>query len=144
MRETERLLQEQSGTTPSARSRAGAASRDELERYLQRVGKSEEGLRAELRPLAEERICRSLVLSEVTEAEHIQVTDAEVEAEISRLSSGAGGQADEVRRLFSNDSAKESLRRSLVTRKTLDRLVEIASGDEATPNEAQASASRNG
>lgn len=143
-REAERLLREQSGASQPPKGRAGAASRDELERYLQQVGKSEEELKAELLPLAEERIRRSLVLSEVTEAEHIEVTDAEVEAEISRLSSGAGGQADEVRRLFSNDSAKESLRRSLMTRKTLKRLVEIASADGATPEEAQASAPRNG
>jgi FKBP-type peptidyl-prolyl cis-trans isomerase (trigger factor) len=80
----------------------------------------------------------------VVEAENIQVTDAEVEAEISRLSSGAGGQADDVRRLFSSDSAKESLRRSLMTKKTLERLVQIASADGATPEEAQASATRKG
>jgi trigger factor len=149
-RETERLLREQSGASQSPRSRSqaggrsGTASQDELDRYLQQAGKSEEELRAELRPLAEDRVRRSIVLSQVLEAENIQVTDAEVEAEISRLSSGAGGQADEVRRLFSSESAKESLRRSLMTKKTLERLVQIASADGATPEEAQASATRKG
>jgi len=145
-RETERLLQEQSGAAQAQQSgRGGSADRGALERYLQQVGKSEEELRAELAPIAEGRIRRSLVLSEVTEAEHILVADEEVEAEIERLTSGAGGQADDIRRLFSTDSAKESLRRSLLTRKTLDRLVEIASsGEEATADEAQASAPRTG
>ena len=145
-RETERLLQEQSGATQQQRTgRGGRTDREALDRYLQHVGKSEEELRAELTPIAEGRIRRSLVLSEVTEAEHILVADEEVEAEIERLTSGVGGQADDVRRLFSTESAKESLRRSLLTRKTLDRLVEIASsGEEATADEAQTSAPRTG
>lgn len=143
-RETDRLLREQLGGSQARSGRGGAGSRDQLERYLQRLGKSEEELRAELRPLAEARVRRSLVLSEVTEAEHIDVTDAEVEAEISRLASGASSQADEVRRLFANENAKENLRRSLITRKTLERLVEIASADGATPEEAQAGHSGSG
>ena len=144
-RETERLLREQSGV---AQPRDGQARRgrrpDELERYLQQLGKSEEDLRAELRPLAETRVRRSLVLARVEEAEDIQVTDAEVEAEISRLTSGAGSQADEVRRLFSSNGAKESLQRSLRTRRSLERLAQIASAAAAAPEEAQANVSEGG
>lgn len=135
-RETELMLRQQSGE--SARpGRSGASSRDELERYLRQAGKSEEELRDELRPLAETRVRRSLVLSQLIEAEHIDVTDGEVEAEVSRMASGVGDQADDVRRLFSNDNAKESLRRSLVTTKTLKRLAQIASTDGATAEETQ-------
>lgn len=121
-REVDRLLQEQAGPAQQGR---------DLERYLQRVGKSEEELRAELQPQAEERVRRSLVLSQVTEAENITVGDAEVEAEIERLVEGAGEQADEARRLFAGEQSRDALRRSLLTRKTLERLVEIASAGEA-------------
>ena len=141
-REVERLLQEQNNALQPKNARGN--SREGLERYLRQAGKSEEELREELRPIAEARISRSLVLSEVTEAEHIAVTDTELEEEIDRLSSGAGEQADELRRLFSSEAAKENLRRSLTTKQTLARLVEIASPEEATPVEAEASASRNG
>jgi trigger factor len=136
-RETDHLLKEQFGG-PTARGRAGAAAQEQLERYLQQVGKSEEELRDELRPLAERRVRRSLVLSEVSEAEHIQVTGEDVEAEIERLTSGAGSQADELRRLFSSDQAKESMRRSLVTKNTLERLAGIASSDGAVAEETPA------
>jgi len=77
-------------------------------------------------------------LSEVSEAEHIQVTGEDVEAEIERLTSGAGSQADELRRLFSSDQAKESMRRSLVTKNTLERLAGIASSDGAVAEETPA------
>lgn len=135
-RETERLLQDQSNSGRTTRRR-NASSRDDLERYLQQIGKTEEEVRGELRPMAEARLRRSLVLSELAEAEHIEVTDSEVEAEIERLASGVAGSADEVKRLFSSDSGKESLRRSLQTRKTFDRLAEIASADGAGQEEAQ-------
>ncbi|GAG04324.1 unnamed protein product, partial [marine sediment metagenome] len=121
-REVDRLLQEQAGP---------AQQGGDLERYLQRVGKSEEELRAELRPPAEERVRRSLVLSQVAEAENITVGDAEVEAEVERLVAGAGEQADEARRLFASEQGRDALRRSLLTRKTLERLVDIASTGEA-------------
>ena len=142
--ETERLFREQTGGAAGRDTdRPGAAQREELERYLQQAGKSEEELRAELQPMAENRVRQSLVLSQVVEAENIEVTDDEAEAEISRMTAGAGSQGEEMRRFLSSDSAKESLRRSLVTKKTLERLVQIASTDGAAPEEAQAGASQN-
>jgi len=143
-RETERLFREQTGGAAGRDAdRPGAAQREDLERYLQQAGKSEEELRAELQPMAENRVRQSLVLSQVVEAENIEVTNDEAEAEISRMTAGAGSQGEEMRRFLSGDSAKESLRRSLVTKKTLERLVQIASTDGAAPEEAQAGASRN-
>jgi hypothetical protein len=42
------------------------------------------------------------------------------------MASSSGEQGDMIRQLFSTDDAKDSLSRSLHTRKTLARLVEIA------------------
>lgn len=134
-READRLLQEQAGVRSGGQTRRDGAQ--ELERYLQRIGRPEAEVRAELRPIAETRIRRSLVLSRLTEAENIDVTDAGVEGEIERLSTSAGSQSDELRRIFSGDSAKESLRRSLLTRKTLERLVQIASRDGAAEDQPE-------
>lgn len=143
-RETERLLREQLGMTAAPGGRRKPSNeREELERYLRQIGKSEEEMREEMRSVSEQRIRRSLVLSQLEVAEDIHVSDGEVEAEIERLSSGAGTQADEVRRLFSGESGKESLRRSLSTKATLERLAQIAS-EEETAEEAQASESTDG
>ena len=102
--------------------------RDALERFLQQLGKSEEELRADLRPAAEQRVRHALVLSHVAETEHTLVEDSDVEEEIDRLASGSGSQSDEVRKLFSSENGKAGIRRSLLNRKTLERLVQIASG----------------
>lgn len=140
-REVDHLLEEQS----NAGERAGKQA-DRLERYLKQIGKSEEDVRAELRPVAENRVRRSLVLSELAEAEHIEVTDADLEAEIERLAAGAGNQAEQFRQLFSAEGTKEGLRRSLRTRKTIERLAQIASGagQEAEAAEAEPVAATEG
>jgi trigger factor len=69
------------------------------------------------------------VLSEVAEAEKIEATDAEVEEEITKMTEAAGAQAQQLRDLFTSENGKETIRRNLVTRKTLARLVEIATQD---------------
>ena len=45
--------------------------------------------------------------------------------------SSAGPQAEEVRRLFGNPNGRDAIRRSLLTRKTWDRLVEIVSSEKS-------------
>jgi trigger factor len=87
---------------------------------------SEQEVRDSVREEALQRIRRSLVLSEFAEAENIEVEAADIEAEIETMVSSSGEQGDMIRQLFASDEAKESLSRSLHTRKTLARLVEIA------------------
>lgn len=112
--------------------------RDDFERYLERIGKTEEEFLAELRPIADDRVRRSLVLTAVAEAEHLDVTDAEIDAEVQRLvSSAPEWRSDELRELFGSESGRRSLRNSLLTRKTLERLEAIASG-QTEPADAAA------
>jgi trigger factor len=97
--------------------------------YLQRMNKSEEEVRDSVREEALLRLKRSLVLSQFAEAENITVEDSDIDAEIETMAGSAGEQADMLRQLFSSEEAKDSLARTLHTRKTLARLVEITSQD---------------
>ena len=105
--------------------------------YLQRLNKTEQEVRDSVREEATQRLRRSLVLSEFARAENINVEDADIEAELDRMAASAGEQADVIKRLFATDDARDSLARSLHTRRTLARLVEIASArdGEAAPAE---------
>jgi trigger factor len=106
--------------------------------YLQSMGRTEEQVREEFRPIAEIRLQRSLVLSKVAEAEGIEVTVDEVGEEIEKLSASAGAQAEQLRTMFGSDEGRATIRRNLMTRKTLDRLVEIATSDgSAAPTAEQ-------
>lgn len=102
-----------------------------LEEHIKDRGKSQEELRQELRPLATERVTRSLLLGKVAEEEKIGVTEAEVEEEVEAMAQGAGEKGEELRKIFDSQAARQSLEEILVTRKTVKRLVDIASGGEA-------------
>jgi trigger factor len=134
-REVERLLRDEQMASGGGSGHPARGS--DVERHLKRQGKSEDELREELRPLAVERVRRSLILTQVAEAENIDVSDAEIDQEVERLVSSAGPQGEGVRRLFGDADGRDALRRRLLTRGTLDRLVEIASSEGAADREGQ-------
>ncbi|HVP04723.1 MAG TPA: trigger factor [Dehalococcoidia bacterium] len=109
----------------------------ELDRYLELLKKTPEQLQEELTPSATERVKRSLTLSQLSDQETIEVTESDIDDEIEKLvSQASGGDPDQVeryRRIFQSAEARSSLERSLLTRKTMDRLVEITSGEAAAP-----------
>ncbi len=119
-REVDRLIREQ------ARN-----SGVEVKRYLELVKQTPEQIREEVGPAASERVRRSLALAELAEAEGIEVGEDAIDAEIEKIIQQATGSSDEqgerYRRLFDSQEARASLGNSLMTRRTLDRLVEITS-----------------
>ena len=122
--EIDRMLHEQAGHIEEGRG---------LDQYLAALGKTEEEVRADFVPVADTRLRRSLILTEVSEAEKIEVTDEDIEAELDRLSGSAGARAAQFRELFDRPEGRDTIRRNLMTRKTLDRLVEIATQDGGAP-----------
>ena len=119
-REIDRLLNEEARNFPE-----GIAG---LENYLKSLDKTMDGHREELRPIADRRVVRSLVLEKIAEAEKIEVDTSEIDEEIDKMVKHAGEKAEELRNLFGLPQARESIKQSLITRKTVDRLVQIASG----------------
>lgn len=105
--------------------------REGLEGYLSRINKTEKELREELQPIATKRVTSSLVLGKIAEAEEIEVSDAEISAEIKRLTTGSAEKDNELQRYLSTTQSRESIRQMLITRKTIERLVEIAKGSAA-------------
>jgi len=105
-----------------------------LDTYLTATGKAEEEVRAEVRQRAERAAKRELVLEAVAAAEEITAADAEVEAEIGRLTQMY--QTDDVRGLFDEPDRLERLKDSIVERKTVGFLVEGSIPDLSRPMEA--------
>ncbi len=105
----------------------------DLSDYVAKLGKSEEEVRQELSPQAETRLKRAALLGEVALAESINVNDERIEEEISKMVSQAGGQGNQIRRLFGESRQKEALARSIRTRETIERLASIAKGGSPEP-----------
>ncbi|MEJ7900238.1 MAG: trigger factor [Thermomicrobiales bacterium] len=104
------------------------------EGYLRLQGKTEDDVRADLRPEAERRLRNSLFLQAVAKAETVEVTDVDIDAEVSRLAPPAADGADEaaeaqaarMAQFYQSDYFRSMLRNELFERKLTDRLIDIA------------------
>jgi len=99
-----------------------------LEEYLSKLNKTEEELREELHPLATKRVTQSLVLGRIAEEEKFEVSDSEISAEIENMTKSATENKDELSKFLNTPQARKSIEQVLITRKTIQRLVEIAKG----------------
>jgi trigger factor len=105
----------------------------ELEEYLKSINKTQEQLREELHPIATQRVTRSLILGQVVADEKIEVSPAEIDADAKRLVDGTTeNNKDKMEKFLATPEARESMEQSLLTRKTIERLVDIARGSGET------------
>ena len=125
--EIDRLLSEQ--------SRQLQLEGKNLEGYLESINKTSEQLREELRPLATKRVTRSLVLGKVAEEEKVEASDAEIDAEIENMLKSATEKKEDLKKFLDTPQSRESIRQLLMTRGTMQRLVEIAEGTKASGTE---------
>jgi trigger factor len=101
---------------------------DKLEQYLKIIGKTEEELREELRPMAERRITRGLIVNEIAKVEKLEPTEAELEEEIAKLTVNAGEHKEEMEKLFMAPQYRGQLESNIISRKALEWLSATASG----------------
>ena len=78
-----------------------------MEQYLQFSGMTVDQLKDQVRPEATTRIQSSLVLEQIAKEENIEVTDADIDAEVEKMAKAYGME------LISLKSTWEMLRRSL-------------------------------
>lgn len=106
--------------------------RPELEAYLKSLNKTEEELRTELRPAATARVTQSLMLGKVSEEEKVEVSDTEIDTEIENMTKNVTKNKDELVKALNAPRSRESIKETLITRKTIQRLIEIAKGSVDT------------
>ena len=106
-------------------------NRINLETYLRFTGQTIEDWEGQFRPQAEDRLATFLIMRKLAEEEELEIADDEIDAEIDQLMENSAEEtADSLRRMLNSDDSRESLRSSLLNRKVMERLVEIAKGDE--------------
>jgi trigger factor len=104
-----------------------------LARYLAAIGRSEPEWRRELVAEAEQMLRRSLVLGRIAEAEQIQVTEEEVDAEIEEAASSRRDPVEQarVRNALNRAEARERIKENLRVRKTVQFLAALAAENAA-------------
>jgi FKBP-type peptidyl-prolyl cis-trans isomerase (trigger factor) len=118
--EVERMINQQ-----LKRWQYASRSPEEFQDRLSKI--SVDDLRKEYRPAAEERVQWSLVLGQVALSQKIDVIDKEIDVHIESLVKGAEDEAEENKRLNTEES-REQVRQVLLTAKIMDHLKEVAGG----------------
>ncbi len=106
-----------------------------MDEYLRSINKTPEQLQEDLRPIAIRNINASLVLSRIAEQEKIEVTEDEIKNGINNMIRGIGDdKKEEMIKLLDTPQNRQSITQSLKTRKTIERLADIAK-NESKANE---------
>ena len=100
-----------------------------LETYLSMQKKTREDLIEDYRPLVQERLQRSLVLSKLVELEDVSIEGHEVTDQIDRMSILAGDQSDDFRESLTTPDGLRYITRDILTTKVRERLVLIVKGE---------------
>ncbi len=94
----------------------------DLKTYFQYTGMNLDSLRAQLRPQAEKQVKLRLALEKIAELEKVEVTDADIDAEIARIAESYQMEADKVREMVPVDSIAEDMK----VKKAMDLVKEKA------------------
>jgi FKBP-type peptidyl-prolyl cis-trans isomerase (trigger factor) len=73
-------------------------------------------------------VSRSLTLGKIAEEEKFTVSDSEINTEIENIIKSAAENKDKLNKVLNTPPARKSIGQALITRKTMQRLVEIAKG----------------
>jgi len=97
-----------------------------VEDYLKKAGRTEEEIGQKLRPIARKRVIDTLVLSELAEAEKIEISSAEVDNKVKEI---VGNREDKenMQKFLELPQVRESIGESLRSQKTVEQLVKIVS-----------------
>ena len=96
-----------------------------LEQYVQFTGGNLENLRSQMRTDAIARIKTGMVIEKVMTQENIEVTEADIDAELVKIAEMQKRDLADIKKIFEKDNY-EYLKSNLKSRKTVDFLVENA------------------
>ena len=95
-----------------------------IAQYLEATHRSQEALLDDLKATAVESVKADLALRAVADAEDIEVTDEDVDAEVARMAERLGRKVPEVRRQLERAEQMPAVRSDLRKAKALEWLVE--------------------
>lgn len=95
-----------------------------LDLYFQFSGQDEAALKEQMKPDAAKRVRNNLVLEAIAKAENLDVSEADVEEELSSLSKMYNRPADELRTIFTANGYMDTLTSDLKVRKAVRFIVD--------------------
>ena len=94
-----------------------------MEQYMQFTGMTMDKFKEQVRPDAVKRIQSSLVLEQIAKDENLEVTDADVDAEIEKMAAAYGMEVDKVKE-YIQDAERESMKKDIAIQKAANFIME--------------------
>ncbi|ERN52443.1 trigger factor [Alkalihalophilus marmarensis] len=95
-----------------------------LEMYYQFAGQDEEAMREQFKKDAEKRVRINLTLEAIANAENIEATDADVDAELEKMAEMYQRSVEELKTIFAAQGGTEGIKGDLKIQKAVELLVE--------------------
>jgi trigger factor len=95
-----------------------------LDLYYQFSGTSEEALREQMKEDAQKRVRTNLVLEAIVEAENIEVSEEEIDAELSKMAEMYKMEVEQIKQMLAMQGGNDAVAADLKVRKAIDFLVE--------------------
>lgn len=80
----------------------------DLNQYAQYTGMTVDAMKAQIRPEAEKKVKRSLILEKIAKTEAIEVTDAEINAEIEKIAEQSKMSVEDAKKYINMDDLKDN------------------------------------
>ena len=97
-----------------------------MDDYLKMMGGDVSRLRASFRPMAENNVKANVLIAQIIEEEHIEVSDEEVDAEVKKLAEQYKMEEDKVKEYLTVDSLKSDLAYRKAVQLIADSAVPVA------------------
>ena len=94
-----------------------------MEQYMQFTGMTMDKFKEQVRPDAVKRIQSSLVLEQIAKDENLEVTDADVEAEVEKMAAAYGMEVDKIKD-YIQDAEKESMKKDIAIEKAVSFIMD--------------------
>ena len=95
-----------------------------LDLYYQFSGTSEEALREQMKEDAGKRVRTNLVLEAIVEAENIEVSEEEIDAELSKMAEMYQMEVEQIKQMLAMQGGNDAVAADLKVRKAIDFLLE--------------------
>jgi trigger factor len=101
-----------------------------LEDYLKAENQTEADVREDLRPRAEERVKRALMLGKVVEEEELAVSDEDISGRIQQLAGSVQDPEGKIIKALNTPQSQRRIENDLLFERAISRLVSIAKGEK--------------
>lgn len=107
---------------------------------MDQLGMTRELMEKQYRGVAEKQVRRHLLLNKIIEQEKMEISDEELDGELTKISGATGQPVDFIKSFYSkNPDKRDGLKHTLLEKKAIDLIIDQATVEKVAPEEIKSS-----